>query len=231
MQVTTLRFPVVFGLAACLLLTGPAALAQEDGNRRQPPAATSGGDDGRTAVPRQAPAPSPAPPATATPRATAPATEGGGQAAARPRSGSDRAPTGQPRVAVPRGAQAPAPPPRTIIVGYPRYGYPYGYGGFGLGYFYYDPYAWYGPSRVVGYGPTGQVRLRVEPKDAEVYVDGYYAGVVDDFNGIFQGLRLEEGGYTIEIVAPGYDPLEVRLRIQPGRRITYRGELTPQQAP
>ena len=33
------------------------------------------------------------------------------------------------------------------------------------------------------------VRLEVTPKEAEVYVDGYYAGIVDDFNGTFQRLR------------------------------------------
>jgi hypothetical protein len=28
---------------------------------------------------------------------------------------------------------------------YPRDHYPYGYGSYGLGYFYYDPYSWYDP--------------------------------------------------------------------------------------
>ena len=132
---------------------------------------------------------------------------------------------------------------------YPRRYYPYGYGAFGLGYFYYDPYTWYGydpywhtPYRHYRYGSygssygsygssygyyTGQLRLLVRPRHAEVYVDGYFAGHVDDFDGIFQSLRLEEGPYRIEIVAPGYEPMEFEVRIQPGRKITYRGELRP----
>ncbi len=115
---------------------------------------------------------------------------------------------------------------------YPRRYYPYGYGAFGLGYFYYDPYAWapYDDWRFTGYGygyPTGELRLQVQPRDAEVYVDGYYAGVVDDFDGITQALRLEEGPYKIELVTPGYEPIEFDVRIQPGRKITYRGELRP----
>jgi hypothetical protein len=124
---------------------------------------------------------------------------------------------------------------------YPRRWYPYGYGAFGLGYFYYDPYTWYAhdpyysSGRYGYYGGgyagsgyyTGEVRLRVEPRHAEVYVDGYFAGHVDDFDGTFQGLRLEEGPYKIEIVAPGFEPLEFDIRIQPGRKITYRGELRP----
>jgi hypothetical protein len=126
---------------------------------------------------------------------------------------------------------------------YPRRLYPYGYGAFGLGYFYYNPYSWYGydpyysPGGYAHYGGgyygggqgyyTGELRLRVVPRHAEVYVDGYFAGNVDDFDGTFQALRLEEGPYRIEIGAPGYETLEFEIRIQPGRKITYRGELRP----
>jgi len=121
---------------------------------------------------------------------------------------------------------------------YPRDIYPYGYGAFGLGYFYYDPYVWApvatirydGYSYGYGYGyPTGELRLQVRPRDAEVYVDGYYAGMVDDFDGTFQSLRLEEGEYHIEILAPGYESIAFDVRIQPGRKINYRGDLFPEQ--
>ena len=120
---------------------------------------------------------------------------------------------------------------------YPRSAYPYGYGAFGLGYFYYDPYSW-GPRYSggvyyrnggggVGYYDIGNLRLQVAPRDAEVWVDGYYVGVVDEFDGRFQSLRLESGPYRIDIVAPGYEPLVVDVRITPGRTTTYRGELLP----
>ena len=128
---------------------------------------------------------------------------------------------------------------------YPRRSYPYGYGAFGLGYFYYNPYGWsshsyygpgayrsdyhYGGRRFRGYGygyPVGELRLRVNgPRDAHVLVDGYYAGIVDDFDGIVQSLRLEEGPYQIEIVAPGYETLAFDVRIMPGEKITYRGSM------
>lgn len=125
---------------------------------------------------------------------------------------------------------------------YPRYIYPYGYGSFGLGYFYYDPYTWYpdygypvysSPYPSGGYYsyrdgyPTGEIRLQVHPRHAEVYVDGYYAGVVDEFDGYFQTLRLEEGNHTIEIVAAGYETLVFNVRIQAGRKIDYRAAMTP----
>jgi hypothetical protein len=115
-------------------------------------------------------------------------------------------------------------------------------------FYHYSPYpryrydnrvfGWYGG--VVGYGgyggygfgyPTGELRLDVQPPWAQVYVDGYYAGTVDDFDGFGQGLRLEEGSYTIEIVAPGFEPLSVDVRIERGRQITYEGDLIPEGGP
>ena len=40
---------------------------------------------------------------------------------------------------------------------------------------------------------------RSRPRDAAVYVDGYYAGIVDDFDGVFQRLTLEVGPHRIEL--------------------------------
>ena len=119
---------------------------------------------------------------------------------------------------------------------YPRRFYPYGYGGFGLGYFYYDPYTWYPPSYYggsayygggYGFADEGELRLAVAPRDADVYVDGYFAGRVDEFDGTFQSLKLESGPHHIQIVAPGFAPLDFDVRIEPGRKITYRGNLQP----
>jgi hypothetical protein len=116
--------------------------------------------------------------------------------------------------------------------------YPYGYGPGGRGYVYFDvfynSYVWH-PRTVIRYSnqgsygyPTGELRLQVRPRDAQVFVDGYYAGTVDDFDGIFQSLRLEDGDYRIEIVLPGYEALDFDVRIYPGEKVTYRGELIPE---
>ncbi|MGE3274183.1 MAG: PEGA domain-containing protein [Vicinamibacterales bacterium] len=144
--------------------------------------------------------------------------------------------------AVPR-SQAPRPPRN----GHwyrpdPRYYDPWGYGAFGLGYFYYSPWSWapyyggayggpYYSGRQYYYGPygydIGSVRLKVKPEDAEVYVDGYYAGVVDDFDGIFQSLKLDSGAYRIEIRKEGYEPLTFDVRVQVDRKITFHGDMKP----
>jgi hypothetical protein len=70
------------------------------------------------------------------------------------------------------------------------------------------------------------VRLRVEPRDAQVFVEGYFVGTVDDFDS-GRGLPLESGPQDIEIRADGYEPLQLQVRILPNETITYEGDLTP----
>jgi hypothetical protein len=120
---------------------------------------------------------------------------------------------------------------------YYSYGrYPYYYNGFHVGYLAYAPWGWtpafygypygYGGPAYGGYGyDIGRLRIKVQPRDAEVYVDGYYAGTVDDFDGMFQSLRLETGGYRIEIRKPGFETLQFDVHVQPDRTVTYRGEM------
>src|SRR6516225_7972489 len=57
--------------------------------------------------------------------------------------------------------------------GWPWWAAPYGY----------PPTPW----RIYAEWETASVRLDVSPKESEVYVDRYFAGIVDDFDGIFQG--------------------------------------------
>jgi hypothetical protein len=176
---------------------------------------------------------------------------GSGIAVARPaRPRDDRPVTG---VAVPRGNVNPRD--RYFNTTYIRYsprtywGYvPYGFGTFGLGYIYdplwlgygYGSYGYYGSPYYGGtyyggpyyggqyYGgsyATGSIRLKVKPRHAEVYVDGYYAGLVDQFDGIFQSLRVEDGVHRIEIRADGYETLSFEVRIYPDQKITYEAEM------
>ena len=65
----------------------------------------------------------------------------------------------------------------------------------------------------------------MNPSDASVYVDGYYVGIVDDFDGLFQKLHIETGAHRVEVRAPGYEPLVFDIRISPDHSTTYQGEL------
>jgi len=65
----------------------------------------------------------------------------------------------------------------------------------------------------------------MKPRDATVYIDGYYVGIVNDFDGVFQKLSIEAGSHRVEVRAPGYETLTFDVRIEPGRTTTYHGEL------
>jgi hypothetical protein len=98
------------------------------------------------------------------------------------------------------------------------------------GYFYdpfYGPYSWWPRAAwPYAYYPMfdgrAEVRLLVTPKDAAVYVDGYYAGVVDDFNGIFQRLPLPPGPHEIALYLNGYRTVHQRLYLAPNSDSTLR---------
>ncbi len=145
--------------------------------------------------------------------------------------------------ATPVGTAVPRPPNSTptrggggtyVIPGgyYGGYGLGYPYGG---GYYggYYDPWydPWYGgyPAYGGGYqttsGDEGSLRLKIKPKNAEVYADGYFEGTVDDFDGIFQRLHLDAGIHRIEVRAAGYESLTFEVRISADHTTTYQGEM------
>jgi len=105
---------------------------------------------------------------------------------------------------------------------------------------YYDPFwaydPWYGFYDQYPYGPYpfrypyytfdpgASIRVEVKPKEAEVYVDGYYAGVVDDFDGVFQRLPVEPGEHEIELYLDGYRAVKQRVYVTP--RHTFKLKYT-----
>lgn len=104
------------------------------------------------------------------------------------------------------------------------------YFGSGSGYLFGAPYSGrvYGYITPRGYSARvyyGDVRLIVNPRDAEVYVDGYYAGIVDSFDGVFQRLTLEVGPHQIELNAPGLEPQFYDVYVDPAQTVTIRSEL------
>jgi hypothetical protein len=61
--------------------------------------------------------------------------------------------------------------------------------------------------------PTGGVRLQVEPRDATVYVDGEYRGSAREL----PDLRLAAGHHRVEVVRPGFQPLEKEIDVEADR--------------
>lgn len=229
--------PGILALMMTLTLTAPAAARAQHhrpgGGSSQPAA---------TAAPRSAPAPSSAPaPATRTGQRQASSSGGHEDRSSSKGETSSNAPARRRGDLVKTGdavaRTSPARPPHEggggggggAIIGYPLYGYGAYYGG----YYAYDPWpwtgtgtGWYGTDDSPGSSDAeGALRLKVKPVEASVYVDGYYAGLVDDFDGVFQRLRLDAGPHRIDIRSPEYDTLSFDVLIQPDHTTTFRGEL------
>ena len=105
------------------------------------------------------------------------------------------------------------------------------YGGF------YSPYylgfsQWYPAPFPYGYPPgiylpdsAVSLRLLVTPREASVFVDGYAAGVVDDYDGVFQRLRLVPGPHEVVVYHPGYRTFRQSVYYNPGSSHTIRQAL------
>ena len=103
---------------------------------------------------------------------------------------------------------------------------------------YWWPYGAYGWAGYWGGGPwgagaayhyvqsdRGSIRVLVDPPDARVYVDGYYAGVVDDFDGLFQRLHVAPGRHEIEVKLAGHKTYRVRVYVSSGSTLKLDHEL------
>jgi hypothetical protein len=91
-----------------------------------------------------------------------------------------------------------------------RYPYPYPYP---------HPYA---------YRVDYRSALRLQgPKDAEVYVDGYFVGTVDDFDGFTQRLFLEPGEHEIAVYLEGHRTSREWMLFRPGQAYRLRVALEP----
>jgi hypothetical protein len=91
-------------------------------------------------------------------------------------------------------------------------------------------YPWWGPypyPRHYGFDPGAAVRLDVKPKEAEVYVDGYYAGIVDDFNGVFQRLRLPPGEHEITLYRDAYRTVHQKVYLTPDHTFKVKLAMEP----
>jgi len=74
-------------------------------------------------------------------------------------------------------------------------------------------------------GPSGALRFDVTVKDAAIYADGFYVGIVDDFNGS-QRMMLTQGRHHLVLRRDGYETLEANVTIDSERPVTYRTALT-----
>lgn len=115
--------------------------------------------------------------------------------------------------------------------GYRYYGYPFSYGWYGSPYFYAgwgSPYAPYPYYQAYGgaYDASASLRLDVTPNDAEVFIDGYLSGTVDDFDGTFQRLHVSPGAHELTLYRDGFKTVHQALHLSSGStfKVSYKME-------
>lgn len=105
-----------------------------------------------------------------------------------------------------------------------------------IGGYFYDPvfgqYPWWPrpiyPYYYPVYDSRSELKLRLTPdetRQAAVYVDGFFAGIVDDFDGTFQSLPLPPGGHRVVLYLEGYRTAHHNIYLRPGSTFTLRETL------
>ena len=72
------------------------------------------------------------------------------------------------------------------------------------------------------YVPGSAIRFEITPKQAEVFADGNFAGIVDEFDGVFQRLYLPSGQHEITIYRDGFRTVHQTVYLTPNQSFKVR---------
>ncbi len=70
---------------------------------------------------------------------------------------------------------------------------------------------------------AGEVKLKTNVKDADVFIDGALAGKAAKLKSI----RLTPRAYTVEVRAPGYTAYTSQIYVLAGKTIQLQAQLAP----
>jgi hypothetical protein len=94
--------------------------------------------------------------------------------------------------------------------------------------FYYRPYGFYGPyAYSYGYPNAGEVKLDTNVKDAEVFINGAYAGTAKKLKSMW----LRPDVYNLEIRAPGWSQYAERIYVVAGKTLHIHADLRMETRP
>jgi hypothetical protein len=99
--------------------------------------------------------------------------------------------------------------------------YPGDWVGASLWYPVWGPYPYYGPGSFAYNNGRGEVRLTADPKVAEVYIDGGYAGTADKL----KSLWLDPGAYDLTVSAAGRESFHQRVYVLSGKSLKITASL------
>jgi archaellum component FlaG (FlaF/FlaG flagellin family) len=72
---------------------------------------------------------------------------------------------------------------------------------------------------------TGELKIDATPSRAAVFVDGQYAGHVDEFNGVGKAMLLTPGQHRLRIALPGYLPFDTMVDLRPQQKLKIKTDL------
>ena len=72
---------------------------------------------------------------------------------------------------------------------------------------------------------TGELKIDATPSRAAVFVDGQYAGHVDEFNGVGKAMLLTPGQHRLRIALPGYLPFDTMVDLRPQQKLKIQTDL------
>jgi hypothetical protein len=90
---------------------------------------------------------------------------------------------------------------------------------------WYRPYIVGRPGYQAPYMPYGGVTFDIEPRDAELWVDGEYVGRASDYDYNDPPLTLVAGPHYVELRSRYGQPLAFDITVIPGQVIPYQGSL------
>lgn len=70
-----------------------------------------------------------------------------------------------------------------------------------------------------------QIKLNVTPERAAVFVDGAFAGTVNQFRGVGRAMLVAPGNHHIKIDLAGYRPFETDVTLLARQKITIKADL------
>ena len=72
---------------------------------------------------------------------------------------------------------------------------------------------------------TGELKIDATPSRAAVFVDGQYAGHVDEFTGVGKAMLLTPGQHRLRIALPGYLPFDTMVDLRPQQKLKIQTDL------
>ena len=72
---------------------------------------------------------------------------------------------------------------------------------------------------------TGELKIAATPSRAAVFVDGQYAGHVDEFDGVGKAMLLTPGQHRLRIALPGYLPFDTMVDLRSQQKLKIQTDL------